>query len=112
MKWAPVLYERGIPWTTIFGNHDEEETDLTSDGQFHLMQNLPYFIGETGPKSVDGHGNYVRSIRAHDSDTVLTTLYFLDSHVGPGFEDRFIPADSVGDAGKCQKLESMDEGRV
>lgn len=81
MKWAPILYSKGIPWTTIFGNHDEEETDLTSDGQIHLMQNLPYYIGETGPKTVDGHGNYVRSIRANDSDTTLTNLYFLDSHV-------------------------------
>lgn len=81
MKWAPLLYERNIPWTTIFGNHDEQDTDLTSDGQIRLMQHLPLYLGESGPKSVDGHGNYVRSIRANDSDTVLTTLYFLDSHV-------------------------------
>lgn len=80
MKWAPLLFERGIAWTTIFGNHDEEETDLTSSGQVTLMQSLPYYVGEVGPAGVDGASNYVRSIRANDSDTVLSTLYFLDSH--------------------------------
>lgn len=33
LKWAPLLYERKIPFTTIFGNHDEEETTLDHDGQ-------------------------------------------------------------------------------
>jgi len=81
MKWAPVLYSRGIAWTTIFGNHDEEETDLTREAQVNLMKTLPYYVGEIGPTGVDGVGNYVRSIRANDTDTVLATLYFLDSHV-------------------------------
>lgn len=81
MKWAPVLYSRGITWTTIFGNHDEEETDLTREAQVNLMKTLPYYVGEIGPNGVDGVGNYVRSIRANDTDTVLATLYFLDSHV-------------------------------
>ncbi|KAK4057693.1 Phosphatase dcr2 [Microbotryomycetes sp. JL221] len=80
MKWAPMIYERGIPWTTIFGNHDQEKTDLGGKSQIELMQHLPLYVGEDGPSNVDGHGNYMRSIRANDSDTVLTTLYFLDSH--------------------------------
>ncbi|KAM0793498.1 hypothetical protein ACM66B_000937 [Microbotryomycetes sp. NB124-2] len=80
MKWAPAIYERGIPWTTVFGNHDQEKTDLGGKQQIELMQHLPMFVGEDGPSNVDGHGNYMKSIRANDSDTVLTTLYFLDSH--------------------------------
>ncbi|KAK4055185.1 Phosphatase dcr2 [Microbotryomycetes sp. JL201] len=80
MKWAPAIYERGIPWTTVFGNHDQEKTDLGGKQQVELMQHLPLYIGEDGPSNVDGHGNYMRSLRANDSDTVLTTLYFLDSH--------------------------------
>lgn len=81
LKWAPVLYSRNITWTTIFGNHDEEETDLSREAQVNLMKTLPYYVGEIGPNGVDGVGNYVRSIRANDTDTVLATLYFLDSHV-------------------------------
>jgi len=45
-----------------------------------LLRKLPYFIGESGPKNVDGTGNYVRSIRAADEDVVLFNMYFLDSH--------------------------------
>ncbi|GAA5949588.1 hypothetical protein JCM3765_002715 [Sporobolomyces pararoseus] len=80
LKWAPLLYERQIPWTTVFGNHDEEVTDLDHEGQMELMRKLPYFLGESGPSSVDGTGNYVRSIRAPEEDTVLFNMYFLDSH--------------------------------
>ncbi|GAA5832135.1 hypothetical protein JCM11251_004252 [Rhodosporidiobolus azoricus] len=83
LKWAPLLYERGIPWATIFGNHDEEATDLDHAAQMKLYTHLPYYIGEAGPSSVDGVGNYLRSIRAPTSsgeDTALFSLYFLDSH--------------------------------
>ncbi|GAA5994112.1 hypothetical protein JCM5350_008099 [Sporobolomyces pararoseus] len=80
LKWAPLLYERRIPWTIVFGNHDEEVTDLDHEGQMDLMRKLPYFLGESGPSSVDGTGNYVRSIRAPEEDTVLFNMYFLDSH--------------------------------
>lgn len=33
LKWAPLLYDRGIPWTTVFGNHDHESTDLDHEKQ-------------------------------------------------------------------------------
>ncbi|GAA5870341.1 hypothetical protein JCM16303_001969 [Sporobolomyces ruberrimus] len=80
LKWAPLLYDRGIPWTTVFGNHDHESTDLDHEKQMNLMRQLPYFIGESGPSAVDGTGNYVRSIRAPEGDTTLFNMYFLDSH--------------------------------
>ncbi|GAA6050487.1 hypothetical protein JCM3770_002620 [Rhodotorula araucariae] len=83
LKWAPLLWQRNIPWTVIYGNHDREDTDLTQEQQMALMQRLPLFIGEAGPSSVSGTGNYVRSIRAPaaaQDDTALFNLYFLDSH--------------------------------
>ncbi|BGO96703.1 Phosphatase dcr2 [Rhodotorula toruloides] len=83
LKWAPLLYERGIPWTVVFGNHDEEETTLAREGQMNLMRHLPLFMGEAGPSSVAGIGNYVRSIRspsAAGDDVALFNMYFLDSH--------------------------------
>ncbi|BGP12751.1 Phosphatase dcr2 [Rhodosporidiobolus nylandii] len=83
LKWAPLLYERRVPWASIFGNHDEQDTDLDHARQMNLFTHLPYYVGEAGPSTVDGTGNYVRSIRApHETneDTVLFNLYFLDSH--------------------------------
>lgn len=47
------------------------------------MQHLPLFIGEAGPTSVSGSGNYVRSIRSpadSQDDRALFTMYFLDTH--------------------------------
>ncbi|GAA6036936.1 hypothetical protein JCM8097_006363 [Rhodosporidiobolus ruineniae] len=81
LKWAPLLYKRGVPWATIFGNHDHETTNLDRAAQMNLYTHLPYYLGEAGPTTVDGVGNYVRSIRAPTGDdTVLFNLYFLDSH--------------------------------
>ncbi|TNY21815.1 hypothetical protein DMC30DRAFT_411233 [Rhodotorula diobovata] len=83
LKWAPLLWERNIPWTIVFGNHDEEETDLDHEQQMALMTRLPLFVGEAGPSNVAGVGNYVRSIRspaAAKDDATLFNLYFLDSH--------------------------------
>ncbi|GAA5834357.1 hypothetical protein JCM9279_004294 [Rhodotorula babjevae] len=83
LKWAPLLWKRKIPWTIVFGNHDEEETDLKHEQQMALMTRLPLFIGESGPTNVAGTGNYVRSIRSPEAardDATLFNLYFLDSH--------------------------------
>ncbi|GAA5980570.1 hypothetical protein JCM10908_001692 [Rhodotorula pacifica] len=83
MKYAPLVYNRNIPWTIIFGNHDEEDTNLDHEKQMNLMRHLPLFIGESGPTSVSGVGNYVRSIRSPEGsqdDRALFTMYFLDSH--------------------------------
>ncbi|GAA5953455.1 hypothetical protein JCM8115_000530 [Rhodotorula mucilaginosa] len=83
MKFAPLVYRRKIPWTIIFGNHDEEDTDLDHEKQMNLMRHLPLFIGESGPTAVSGVGNYVRSIRSPEGsldDRPLFTMYFLDSH--------------------------------
>lgn len=47
------------------------------------MRHLPLFLGEAGPSSVAGIGNYVRSIRspaAAGDDVALFNMYFLDSH--------------------------------
>ena len=81
LKWAPILYERRLPWTVVFGNHDAEKTDLDKKQQMALLAKLPYFIGEAGPDGVDGVGNYLRAVRAPGSSgTTLFNLYFLDSH--------------------------------
>lgn len=38
MKFAPLVYNRGIAWTVIFGNHDEEETDLNHEKQMSELE--------------------------------------------------------------------------
>ncbi|KPV78488.1 uncharacterized protein RHOBADRAFT_33185 [Rhodotorula graminis WP1] len=105
LKWAPLLWKRNIPWTVVFGNHDEEETDLNHEKQMALMTRLPLFVGEAGPTNVAGTGNYVRSIRSPEAardDATLFNLYFLDSHANakkltpwgnPGYD--YLKADQI-----------------
>lgn len=67
MKFAPTLFKLGIPWTVIFGNHDDE-VGQSREEQMQLMSTMPYFIGEAGPTGADmGVGNYLRSVSAGDA---------------------------------------------
>lgn len=87
LKVAKLFEKRKIPWAAVMGNHDSYKTTLTRYGQFVMMQALPYFVGEPGPESVDGQGNYlIPLVSADESRTHLFSLYFLDSHtvtIGP-----------------------------
>ncbi|KIJ55458.1 hypothetical protein M422DRAFT_151719 [Sphaerobolus stellatus SS14] len=78
-KFAIPVIDRKIPWTAVFGNHDDE-TDMNRAIEMkHLMQ-LPYFVGSAGPKDVHGVGNFVLKVRSPDpSMTHLLTIYLLDS---------------------------------
>lgn len=55
------MVERGIPWTIIFGNHDEEG-DLSREEMMRSVQDVPYSLSERGPLDISGVGNYILSI--------------------------------------------------
>ncbi|KAG8888128.1 hypothetical protein FRB98_008320 [Tulasnella sp. 332] len=76
-----------VPWTIIFGNHDDEDTDLSRAEQMRVYKSFPGAIKEmeVGEQWVDGIGNYVVKVRSADpSATHLLTLFFLDSHAYSG----------------------------
>lgn len=96
-KFSRAVTDKGIPWSAVFGNHDEEDA-LAKEDQVMLMKALPYSVVERGPKDVHGVGNYVLKVKSADayvsysfvvqhyvlmidtrSMTHLLTLYFLDS---------------------------------
>jgi len=64
-KFAKVVYRHQIPWTVIFGNHDEED-GVKKEVQVMLMKSLPYSLVERGPKDVHGVGNYVLKVKSAD----------------------------------------------
>ncbi|KAG0300417.1 purple acid phosphatase [Dissophora globulifera] len=100
LKYSRPVIERGIPWTIIFGNHDEEG-DLSREEMMSSAQDLPYSLSQRGPLGISGTGNYFLSIYAHrhgrgrhgvwsegqqevaDQNNLAEksafTLYFLDS---------------------------------
>ncbi|KAF3937216.1 hypothetical protein ABW19_dt0206396 [Dactylella cylindrospora] len=78
-KMADVFIKRGIPYATIYGNHDSEG-DLKRHELMSLTQTLPLSLSEPGPETVPGVGNYIVEIMSHKADHPAATLYFLDTH--------------------------------
>ncbi len=80
-----------IPWAFVFGNHEgldipyedgEGPDGVTIADKQQLsdyLESLPYCVYERGDASVDGMGNYTRTI-PDENGKPLMTLFFLDSH--------------------------------
>ncbi|KAF9317542.1 purple acid phosphatase [Podila horticola] len=61
LKYSRPVVDRGIPWTIIFGNHDEEG-DLSREEMIQSVQDIPYSLSVRGPVDISGSGNYILSI--------------------------------------------------
>lgn len=70
---------RQIPWALIMGNHDDEGS-LDRNELMTLAQSLPYSLTQTGPRDVEGVGNYVVTATLNGSDKNALALFFLDTH--------------------------------
>lgn len=80
LKVLAPLIRRKVPWAAVFGNHDDENTNMNRAQQMAYMETLPYSLASAGPEDVDGVGNYWLQILAPKSDNPAVTLYFLDTH--------------------------------
>ncbi|EPS43820.1 hypothetical protein H072_2089 [Dactylellina haptotyla CBS 200.50] len=78
-KMADIFIKRGIPYATIYGNHDDEGS-LKRHELMALTETLPLSLSEPGPETVPGVGNYHLQIMSHKADHPAATLYFLDTH--------------------------------
>lgn len=79
-KIAELLIKRNIPWTIIFGNHDDEG-GISRASLMSLAESLPLCLASAGPSTIDGVGNYVVEIGAASNPShSAITLYHLDSH--------------------------------
>jgi hypothetical protein len=75
---ARIFEEAQTPFAIVFGNHDAET--ITKDSAFLLLERSPYFIGEKGPETIAGVGNYVLEVRSQTSDRTTALLYCFDSN--------------------------------
>jgi UDP-2,3-diacylglucosamine pyrophosphatase LpxH len=76
-KTVMVVEETGIPWASIYGNHDAE-TGTTKEALMALQQSFANCYSEPGPVHLHGVGNYMLPILNAD-DRVECVLYCLDS---------------------------------
>ncbi|KAK5113639.1 hypothetical protein LTR62_003266 [Meristemomyces frigidus] len=89
-KFAAPLIERGIPYATIFGNHDDEgPVALSREAQMAILQTLPYSLSHPGPEDLDGVGNYYLEVLAPSSEHSALTLYLLDTHSFSPAENKY-----------------------
>ncbi|KAI8364242.1 Metallo-dependent phosphatase-like protein [Blakeslea trispora] len=80
-KFVEPVIKRKIPWTAVFGTHDDE-ADLTREELLEIMRRLPYSMVQHGLLDLPGVGNYMLNIfeSNHEKANPMFTLYFLDSH--------------------------------
>lgn len=86
---AMLCVNERIPYSFVLGNHDRDG-GLYGETIFHLLSQLPYFVGRDGLASLSGNGNYDLPILNAVSNKVEAVLYGLDSHdTGPYILDDY-----------------------
>jgi len=94
-KYAHLLIKHKIPYVSIFGNHDDEDT-MSRAAQMDLIETLPYSLSQAGPENIDGVGNYYVEVLARGgSGHSALTVYLLDSHSYSPNERKFPGYDWV-----------------
>lgn len=74
---ADAIEEYKIPWTAVWGNHDEQDGLDAVDEVVRRYLKHSYFVYENGP-SMLGRGNFVVAIK--DEDKVVHGVIFMDTH--------------------------------
>ena len=80
-----LLEKAQVPFTVMMGNHDAEV--MPKKEIYDLLTQSPYFIGEKGPETIHGCGNYVVPIYGADHKTTKALLYCIDSNDYPESKD-------------------------
>ena len=73
-----ILDQCAIPWTAVFGNHDDEGTANRHE-LMAVMQENDLSLVEPGPEEIAGVGNYVLTVQSSDETKPAALLYFIDS---------------------------------
>lgn len=78
--------EYGIPWTIVFGNHDDlsSGSDGTRRDLMKFDREFALSLSQFGPQNIHGVSNYFLEVFPSDSEAQnpVSILYFLDSGGG------------------------------
>ena len=77
MKVGEFIDSFDIPWTFIWGNHDQQNGYGFNDSVVDGYSKLKNLIFENGPENL-GRGNFVIEIKENDS--IVSALILMDSH--------------------------------
>ncbi len=73
-----ITERSGIPWTAVFGNHDDEGTANRQE-LMSVMEESDLSLVEPGPEDVSGIGNFVLTVQSAEGSNAAALLYFIDS---------------------------------
>lgn len=76
-EWINVMDSFQLPWTVVFGNHDNEIPMTTLNWQGDQFLKSEYCLFQKGPSNLYGCGNYAVNITENGSP--VYTLFFLDN---------------------------------
>lgn len=76
-KYAEFFDKIGIPWTVIWGNHDNEIDLEPIDEMVKILSKSKHFIFEEGPREL-GSGNFV--IAVEEEGKIVEGLIMMDTH--------------------------------
>lgn len=83
----PVL-EQKIPWTMVFGNHDEGENEGTKETTLAFLQSMPGCLAYDADPALTGCANHVLPLYDHTGRFPLRALWMLDTgnHCAGGYD--------------------------
>lgn len=81
--FASLMEKLGVYWCPAFGNHDTEAYSYFSRKDISELysnrQKYPHCLFQSGPKDVDGYGNYIVNVQTSKGE-ITQSFVMLDSH--------------------------------
>lgn len=81
--FASLMEKLGVYWCPAFGNHDTEAYSYFSREDISELysnrQKYPHCLFQSGPKDVDGYGNYIVNVQTSKGE-ITQSFVMLDSH--------------------------------
>lgn len=73
------MENRNIPWTAIFGNHDDEHKKMNKEEMMKFYMTFKHSLCQVGYKILDRIGNYNLLINGARNNKPAFNIYLLDS---------------------------------
>lgn len=73
------LEQRGISFTFVFGNHDDQAFGIPKEKQLEMYRAHKNCLAVAGDENLSGLCNQYLNIRSHGGEKILFNLYLLDS---------------------------------
>lgn len=74
-----TVFDRSIPFSVVFGNHDDEQ-GASNEALVRVAESLPYNLTQHEESGLSGVGNYILPVLSADGAKEAALLYCFDSH--------------------------------